>query len=146
MPGPPLVLWPPLEDFEAWLGPDNMTTPDAEARASVAFYAAWHTIYEKLNPDLLPESAYPTTIIHPSDPPEFDSNGQQTYTVEAVAVPDETCTPAVVAAIFLQAGRYFIRRDSLNGVLAFAEYGVRLAKLDPDVEAMIADLVGGAEP
>lgn len=146
MPGPALVPWPSLEEFQTWLGDDNMGTPDAAARSSVAFYASWSTIFDKLNEDLLPESAYPTTIVTPSDPPTFDADGQQDYTVEVIEVPDETCTYAVVQAIFIQAGRLFIRRDSLNGVVAFAEYGVRLARLDPDVEALIRDLVGGAEP
>ena len=52
------------------------------------------------------------------------------------AIPEE-----VVRASLIQANRLFMRKDSPEGVLGNAEWGVaRVARVDPDVEALIGDL------
>ena len=146
MPAPPLVEWPDLPAFKVWLGEQNLQTTDADVRAEVAFTAAWQAVWDELNPGLLAEAAYPYEEVVWSDPPTFDENGEQEYTTVVVEAPDETCRASTRQAIFIQAGRLFTRRDSLTGIFAFAEYGVRLSKLDPDVHALIRGDRGGAEP
>lgn len=52
------------------------------------------------------------------------------------AVPDE-----VVEATLIQANRLYMRKDSPEGVLGSAEWGVvRVGKVDPDVQELIKDL------
>jgi hypothetical protein len=51
------------------------------------------------------------------------------------AVPDN-----VVQAALIQAGRLFRRKDSPEGVLGSADWGaIRVSRLDPDVQALLAD-------
>lgn len=53
------------------------------------------------------------------------------------AVPDQ-----VVSATRIQAARLFKRKDSPEGVMGNAEWGViRVARIDPDVEALISHLI-----
>ena len=53
------------------------------------------------------------------------------------AIPD-----VVAQAALIQAGRLFKRKDSPEGILGNAEWGiVRLARIDPDVQALVQDLV-----
>ncbi|AIJ26364.1 phage gp6-like head-tail connector protein [Amycolatopsis methanolica] len=53
------------------------------------------------------------------------------------AVPDE-----VVSAALLQAARLFRRKDSPEGVMGSAEWGlIRLSRVDPDVQALIQHLI-----
>lgn len=48
----------------------------------------------------------------------------------------------VKQATLLQAGRLYKRRESLEGVLGSADWGaIRVAKFDPDVEALLAHFV-----
>jgi hypothetical protein len=52
-------------------------------------------------------------------------------------IPDE-----VVEATLIQAGRLFKRKDSPEGVMGTAEWGViRLSRVDPDVQALLQHLV-----
>lgn len=53
------------------------------------------------------------------------------------AIPD-----VVAQAALIQAGRLFKRKDSPEGILGNAEWGVvRLSRIDPDVQALVQDLV-----
>lgn len=119
----PTVNWPTLEDFRTWLGPDLQESTDWAPRTEAAFHGADGVIRERLIDDLLPFT-------------EDEESGLKTY----------LCPSPVSSAIKLLGGRFFTRRDSLGGVLGFAEYGVRLAKTDPDVYLMIAPWVEGTEP
>jgi len=53
------------------------------------------------------------------------------------AIPDQ-----VVQACLIQSGRLFRRKDSPEGVAGSAEWGaIRLSRIDPDVQALLADFV-----
>lgn len=125
------VTWPTVVEFRAWLGASYQATAEGPQRSEVAFSAAYNAVWNKLDETLLPENTYRPTV---------DEDGT------VLEVPSTTCPPEVRGAILLQAGRLFTRRDSLTGVLSFAEYGVRLSKLDPDVELQIHEWKGGAMP
>ena len=51
---------------------------------------------------------------------------------------DDSCPRAVGQAIVLEGARLLSRRDSPQGVVAFAEFAARVARVDVDIEALLA--------
>lgn len=87
---------------------------------------------------------YPVDILYPDSPDEpitgvayydFPWQVEVTATFGWPSVPDD-----IVQAHLLQSMRYYRRKDSPEGIAGSAEWGlVRVPRVDPDVEEMIAD-------
>lgn len=69
---------------------------------------------------------------------DFVVNVKKEWTVDEAGAPADPWRPLAEQAALVQSARWYGRRGSVPGMVAFSEAGVApLARLDPDVRAML---------
>ncbi|MEL6894211.1 MAG: hypothetical protein AAFP84_21650 [Actinomycetota bacterium] len=122
-------VWPEAEDLFRWIREESVAAT-SDSIVGDAFRTADQLLRSRISPDLLTQRATEAGIETDPDAAAFDA-----ATLEA------WCPAYVRQAILIRAAAIYTRRDSTNGTIAFAEFAVRVAKRDPDVDELMRPVV-----
>jgi hypothetical protein len=129
-------------DGDELLVDDIATTTGLIVEVGTALGSTWSTVteYEALPENAVARGVPITSLLRVRVPWTY---GQPWTRIRVTARWGWLTVPDVVAqATLLQAARLYRRKDSPEGVLGSAEWGLmRVARLDPDVKAMLRPLI-----
>lgn len=118
-------VWPTADDLAEWIKDlGGAATGDVVADA---FRSADQAIRARLDPELFTAAAGAAGIETDEDAVGYDEDVLHAW-----------CPAYVRQAILIRGAAIYSRRNSANGTISFGEFAARVARMDPDVDDLIA--------
>lgn len=123
-----MAEWPTVTDVAKWIRQEGGSV-ESQTALDEAFEAADELVRDRISAAAILDKA--------------TAAGIDVDTPETIAA---WCPSYVRLAIIIRSAALFTRKDSANGTIAYGEFATKVARMDPDVDELLAPVMSVGIP